>query len=351
MKITMKQWLKVYTTFAVAMVFALSFILTTCKSGTDELPVDTDNTLELPTVQRRLENERLVALAVCRVFDTKAVTLKGSSLDIKQAASLSITRLNEDEQTLFVRYAFDFIQINDAVRFVAQGVDFPFLNEICGNGEIEVFLTSFNTYVYADETKDINHLHPFISDDLIVFRGEWGIYSCLNNSGSWQYDDENNMINSTIEYSSHKRFGENSIDKDFTPPLYQFFVKTENNVTSLACRASNEIGVPPDQSAQWTILEGGDIVSSDDLFSTEELCDIPEISQQCTITDIGGDYFIVNSNSNLERLYFDEYTLFLADEQPAESTDFAKGDAVTVTFGQPYERYNPKVALANKIVK
>lgn len=348
MIITMKQWLKVYTTFPVAMVFALSFILTTCKSDADELPVDT---VELPSVQRRLESERLVALAVCRVFDSKAVTLKSSSLDMKQATSLSITRLNEDEQTPKIRYAFDFVEINDAARFVAQGVDFPFLNEVCGNGVIEVFLTTFNTYVYADETKDVNNLQPFINDGLIVFRGEWGIYSCMDNSGSWRYDDMGNMVSCLIEYSSHKRFGENAVEKDFTPPLYQFFVKTENNMTSLACRASNAVGVPPDQSQQWTTLEGGDIVSNDDLFSTEELCDMPEISQQCTITGIGGDYFMVSSNSNLEKLYFDEYTLFLADEQPAESADFEKGDAVTVTFGQPYERYNPKVALANKIVK
>ena len=341
MKTNMNQWFEKVRNvfFGVAVsVFVLSLMVTSCKSTEVDLPEDEPT--EAPTVQRKLRNEHLVALAVCRVYDGKGVSLKGFSSNKEKESCFSITKLNTDDNPIRVKYPFDFVEINDAVYFIAQSVDFPFLNEICGNGEIEVFQTSFNTYIYADETKDESNLQPHISDDLIVFRGEWGMYSCMSNSGSYNI----------IEYSSHKFFGENAIEKDFTPPLYQFFVKNENGLTWLTC-TSNEIGSRPDQSAQWTILEGGDIISSEHLFSTEELLDMPEMTQQCTITDIGEDYFMVSGEYNLEKIFFDEYTLFFADDQPAKATEFAKGDVVTVTFNKPYERYNPRVAVANQIIK
>ena len=327
--------------FYIFLITIFVFVLSSCKSDADNLPFEDGQQIELYAVKRQLVSEQLVALAVGRVFD---------GMEIK--AQLPVTRLSTDEQPLIIKYAFDFVQINDAVRFTAQEIDFPFLKEICGYGEIEVFLTSFNTFVREYETKAaINHLQPFISDDLIVFRGEWGLYSCMSNSGSWQYNDMGNNISSLIEYSSHKRFGVNSIDKDFTPPLYQFFVKTENDVISLACSNSNGVGISPDKSLKWTVLNGGNTVSSDELFSTEELCEMPQTSQQCTITDIGGDYFMISGNSNLEKIYFDEYTLFFADEKPAKSTDFENGDLIAVTLDKLYERYNPKVTVANIIIK
>ena len=327
--------------FYAFLIIILVFVLSACKSDADNLPIKDEQQIELPVAKRKFGNEQLVAFAVGRVFDGMETPVK--TLVVKSGT---------DEQPLFIKYGFDFIKINDAAYYFVKEIDFPFLNEICGYGEIEVFMTSFDTYVYpTTNTKNITNLQPFISDDLIVFRGEWGMYSCMSNSGSWQYDNKNNVIYSIIEYSSHKRFGENSIDKDFTPPLYQFFVETENNVTSLACRASDEIGTRPDKSAQWTILEGGNIVSSDELFSTAELCEMPQMSQQCIITDIGGDYFMVSGNSNLEKIYFDEYTLFFADDKPTESKDFENGDLITVTFDKLYEKYNPKVAVANILIK
>ena len=366
MKTKMNQWFeKVHSVFlgVVVLVFALSLIVTACKSSGDGLPEDEPTELpgedelsevdptEWPTVQRRLENQQLVALAVCRTFDGKNMSAKSSFQNMEKTAYLPVTRFNTDDNPLQIKYAFDFLEIKDAIHFIAQAVDFPFLNEICGEGEIEVFLTSFNTYVYADETKDENNLQLFIPDDLIVFRGEWGMYSCMNNGGSFPYDDMNSPIYSLIEYSSHKRFGDNSIDKDFTPPLYQFFVKIENDQTLLACRESNEVGYFPGQYLQWTILEGGNIISSEDLFSVESLIDMPEMTQQCTITDIGEDYFMVSGKYNLEKIFFDGYTLFIVDEQPTDVTNFAKGDIITVTYNKPYERYNPKVTVANRIMK
>lgn len=326
-------------------VFALSVILAACKSD-NGLPVEDEETGSA-AVQRRLDNEQLVALAVSRVFDSKGVSAGSSSSGMKKAASFSITKLNEDEKISYIKYDFDFLQIDDAIRFVAKEIDFPFLNEICGEGEIEVFLTSFSTYLYADETRDINHLNLYIKDDLIVFRGDLGLYSCMSNGGSFS-----SGMNSLIEYSSHKRFGDNSIEKDLTPPFYQFFIKTENGGTpSLAFSISDNFGAPPVQSLNWTALEGGDIFGSNELFTPAELYDMPQVSQQCTITDVSNGYFLVSSQFNLEKLYFDEHTLFFKGDQPATSEDFVIGDVISVTFNQPYKKYNPKDVLANIIKK
>jgi len=329
-------------------VFTLSPLLVACQSSEEEIPEEKPS--ELAIVQRRLGNEQLISLAVCRMFDGEVTSAKSFFQNMEKSANLSFVKSSSDDNTLLFKYDFDFVKINDAVQFIARSIDFPFLNELCGEGEIEIFLTSFNTYLYEDEAKDENRLIPYIYDDLIVFRGEWGIYSCLSNTGSFRYDDMNNLISSIVEYSSHKRFGENSIEKDFTPPLYQFFMKTENNVTSLSCRTSDVIGIIVDAgSMQWTELENGDVISSDELFSTKNLCDMPQSSQNCTITAVGDDFFMVSGVQNLEKIFFDEYTLFFAGEKPVKSTNFAKGDVVTITFDQPYQRYNPKVALANII--
>ena len=326
--------------------FALSFILAACKSENDipenELPENGTPTENL-TMQIRTSSEHLLALAVCRVYDGKIKSSNSFYENTEGSPLFSIKSLGADENDP-VKYEFDFVKIGEAEHYLARGVDFPFLNEICGKDEIEVFLTYFNTYVYADETKDENNIVEFVGDGLIVFRGELGMYACMLNSGSSQDGVDESV------YSSHKRFADHAIEKDFTPPVYEFHIKTENKQTSLACDVlTDENG--NSSSSQWTNLQGGDIVNSDNLFSTVELTAIPEISLKCTITGMGDDYFLVESDSNLEKLYFDDYTQFLVQDQSAASSDFANGDMITVTFDRLYERYNPKVAFANKIEK
>ena len=334
MKTIMKQLFDkvIYAHISVIIfVLALSIIMPACKSGNEDLPSEVlpnEEPADLTAVQRRLSNEQLEGIAVGRVFDSKAKSLK-----------------SVDETPIRINYPFDFVKINGSIHhLVSQGADFRFLNQICGKGEIDIFLAAFGTFSYADETKDENNLIPRVSDGLIVFRGEQGIYSCMVNGG---LPDGVGVV-----FSSHKRFSGNSVEKDFTPPLYEFSIKTENNVTSLGCRVVvDKDGNYANQSFKWTKLQDNGIISSENMFSLNELTNMPETSQQCTITDIGENYFMVNGEYNLEKICFDEYTLFFTGEQPAQSTDFAEGDAITVTFDKLYARYNPKVAVATTIVK
>ena len=312
--------------------FALSFVLAACKSDTDELPQEEQPDI----VQRQLNSEKIFALAVFRVFDS--INKSGSYVSLK-SSSLNMARV---KNTSNIKYDFDFVEVYDAYRFIAPKIDFPFLNEICGDGEIEIFLTPFTTFL-SDEN---DNLKPFIGDTLVVFRGELGIYSCMLNSGSYSHGIYE------MVFSSHKYFGKDAIKKDFTPPIYEFSVKMESSlaITSLGCKMMiDNDGNPTNESFQWTVLEGGDFVSAKHLFSPDELTVFSETVQQCTIISVGKDYFRVSGEHNLEIVYFDNYTLFFAGKDMAQSTDFSVGDIITVTFDKLYDRHNPKVTIANKI--
>ena len=151
----MKQWYRKTGNALLSVVilgFAMTIALTACKSEDDGY---TDELSEV-NLQRWSRNEHLVALAVCRVYDGKAMTLKSSGGSLEDSSTSPLINPKSDVEYPSIKYEFDFIKIGDAVHYLARGVNFPFLNEICGKGEIEVFMTYFNTYKYADEKKDNN---------------------------------------------------------------------------------------------------------------------------------------------------------------------------------------------------
>ena len=83
MKTIMNQCFgKVHDAFfgVVMFVFALSFLLVACNSDEKEMPEDSEeNPQESATVQRRMKNEHVIALAVCRVYDGSGISAKSFS--------------------------------------------------------------------------------------------------------------------------------------------------------------------------------------------------------------------------------------------------------------------------------
>jgi hypothetical protein len=63
------------------------------------------------------------------------------------------------------------------------------------------------------------------------------------------------------------------------------------------------------------------------------------------------NYFTVktDSDSNIEIVYYDEYTGFFIENEDATSADIHVGDIITVIYSKLYESYNPKSIIANKI--
>lgn len=310
--------------------YILPLIFTACSNAVDIDQNEDAGQSGLPSFNR-IDGGRLVALATCRLFDAQKSTTKSSALNAETVKNLPQTRASEASAESFrIKYGFDCVEILGGIRYTVKNADIPLINDVCGTGETDVILTSFVTYIYSDN----DGLQPVVDDALIVFRSEQGIYACMLNSGG-EY----------AVYSSHKRFEQSAIVKDFTPPVYEFYLKNEKGTSLL----SGSIIIAEDGSSQkktnltWFPLQEQESISENSLFSIDELTSASQIEQPCTITETGGKYFLVNSDSNLKKICFDEYTEMY--------NGIAAGDKVTVTFDKLYEKYNPQVVFANKVMK
>jgi hypothetical protein len=78
---------------------------------------------------------------------------------------------------------------------------------------------------------------------------------------------------------------------------------------------------------------------------------VPEVERLCRVKIVSEDYFEVESEANLAVVYFDEYTEFFAGDNAASSAIVSYGDEIIVTYDNLYQEYNPKIVIANKIVK
>jgi hypothetical protein len=322
--------------------FAVSLFVMSCSNESNEKEETRPENVKNVPMQRM---EQLIALAACRGFDDKGTSLKrfaqsaeGIFLPVNASAS-------DNNGSIRTRYAFDVIKIHDPVqRFVIQSEDFPYLNEICGEGEIEIFISRFSTFAYADETQSMDRLTDLFGDVAMIFRGELGTYwSMVNSGGDWG-----------SEYSSHKRLSGNTLEKDFTPPVYSFYLREEKGKIMLGFRVTiyeNGTINPSHVEPQGWVELNGDILSGENVYTMDKLADLPEISQQCTVVETGESYFMVKGDSGLKQVYFDEYTEFFKGSSPVTPGDIAAGDAIIVTFSKLYERYKPTIVIANKIVK
>jgi hypothetical protein len=318
---------------AIVLCCALSLIFAACES-TDE---DTDKKegIEQPNLitVNRTDGGRLIALAACKLFDNKKTTLKNLVLKAESEQNPSQTRVASEAER--IKYGFDYVKIIGGTRYTANNVDIPLISEVCGKDEIDVIITSFVTYTAS--------MQPDVSDVLIVFRSEKGIYACMLNEGGPGYSI----------FSSHKRFEQSAVVKDFTPPLYEFYIKNENGAIMLSgSLVSAEDGsYQKGTNLKWFPLQEKETTSDSNLFAIDELTAASQIEQQCTVTEIGKNYFLTTGDSNMKQVYFDEYTEFSVNGNPATPKDISVGDKITVTFDKLYEKYNPKAVFANKVIK
>jgi hypothetical protein len=313
---------------------ALPLLFAACTEAVVDQNEDIDQS-DLPTFNR-IDGGRLIAIAACKLFDDKKSATKNSIPDVETAENPPQTRASEADTEYFrLKYGFDYVKIISATRYTVKNADVPLVSEICGKGEIDVIEASFETYV-----SDKNGMQPAISDVLIVFKSEQGIYACMNNSGG-EY----------AVYSSHKRFEQNAIVKDFIPPVYEFYIKNEKGTTML----SGSLIIAEDGSSQketnlkWFLLQEQETASEGALFGIDELVSTSQIEQPCTVTEKGEGYFLTKGDSNLKQVYFDEYTEFWIKGKTGTHKDIVKGDKITVAFDKLYEKYNPKTVFANKI--
>jgi hypothetical protein len=291
---------------------------------------------------------RYVVIAVERSFED--ITLP----TLKQGHSIRYVT-DEISSSPLVRYEYDVIEIVNSVRFSVGEFDIPVIRDACGNGEIEIYTASFVLYVYeyGDKGQNEKQLIPILGDEIIIFKGEEGIYCCALNSMSTDsrnlHEKMPGILGTHYIYSSHKHFNGKAFEKEFIYPLHQFYLDKGDDMYRIATLTDYENGYY--SFTQWYLLNDRREVSPDRLFDMAELAVLPAVSQQCKVTGIGEDCFLVETDgeSNLERVCFDEYTKFVINGDPVSYENIGVGDMLNVTYEKLYESYKPKSVVADMI--
>jgi hypothetical protein len=307
----------------------------------------------------RTSAQQLLAIAVDKTFDKNVNAQPLTKSFVSEKNLFRIDAEAYDPAPVHISYPYDYIKIYDVVKFSCAGVKSPIVQANCGDGELEVYLASFALFKETDEEKpsqnqefkyvtvpgiDISALTDMMfGEPMIVFKSDLGIYSCIATGGGAMEQTGNAYSGYYATFSSHKYLSDKALEKDVTEPVYPFKVRIRSNGVTL------EI---PDIRDSEISLDNQQTVSSEELFNLVELSNIPEESLQCEVTKLAENYFIVKTNetSNLEQVYFDEYTEFFIGDISATSDNIAVGDVITVTYGKLYESYNPKSVIANKIL-
>jgi hypothetical protein len=343
--------------FIVTMIImlAVSLFIESCKKNENQETGSNDE--EVQYSPNRQNVQQLLAIAVNKSFENNR---KQQSLTKSSVSDITPHKLaaEADNPILHISYPYDYIKIHNVFKFSCAGVESPIVQAICGDGEIEVFIANFELFNENEadmnqstfETEEPVLANIIIGEPMIVFKSDLGIYSCISNGGA--------MIDIPIApsdyytvFSSHKYLSDKALEKNLAYPIYQFVVKLTGDKVTLETAGADDERITT-VYADEILLYNQQAVSAQELFNLVELStNIPDISLQCEVTGLFENYFTVKTdeNSNIEIVYYDEYTGFLSEDKGITPADIHVGDVINVTFSKLYESYNPKSIIANQI--
>ena len=333
-------------------IFILPFILLSCLKN-DGIPDDGDKdkpqeilpgfTLE---TMKRNDGGRLLAIATIKNFDAQ-------TRGVADQASTRPTTLRADGDLPSVQYPFDAVEIQGGSAYTVSSKEFPVLRSICGDGELIVIVSAFSAYKdqvdFPEGTNPgigiVPGMQLVVSDGMIVFRGALGLYSCLLNGGQ----------NNISYYSSHKKITDQAVIKDVTPPIYTFCIWSEVGGTKLGFKkeVNADGSIPDDMGILWADLTPIGKPGESHIYPVEELTDLPQASQVCTITEKQDSVLLVSAPppSAIKKVLYDSYTVFSSANSPSSASAFKAGDVITITYDKLFEGYQPEVVFANTVVK
>lgn len=319
----------------------LAFLIFVLTLGIIAL-IGPENRVENPSLENPVENiedyfnpeklelNYLIYSGVTKSFEAASFQeLRNNNGPILKKLSQE-TETDEDENIF--HHPFEYLRINNPLSFYVN-IE-PGTNELiekhCGSGEIEVIICKVFFHVEGGFVQE---------ESLIIFKGVYGIYSCLTNGGSDFYDENSNIIKSIYEFSSHKYISGNEVIKDL--------------------RLKNVIRVIVDQGVPLS-LEFEDLYTSEiynsyepyspksincsDLYSVKELFTFGIVFFETRITGIEADFIKVAAveGLNLVNGQFDHYS-----EINRENLEV--GQYVKITYLKYYEEYNPITTYLYKI--
>lgn len=303
-------------------------------------------------------SESILGVAAFRPFDSKNNnnTNKANSISIYDNLCENKAYFKDPEdntQSFYVSYPFDYVRINKAFKFNVEVEDITnatakeIIETNCGLGSLEVVIAEFTTY-------EAEPLRETIKETLISIRGYNGYYTILLNSKSGD---------TKYTFSSHKKISSNSIIKDSTPPIIRInVIKNDNNYSIGFFGCDNEDAADNIYDYNFFTSTGNiEYASHDDLYSVLELTKVPTKKIEAVITDIlvidNSDVddenkkiiyycFYVQAETNLERVWIDAY-----DNEVENISDFKVGDVIIIEYDQLYYTYDPVVITVNRLTK
>lgn len=330
----------------------------------------------------KLNAETLLGLASVKEFEHHNVRGLNSD-DSTGGANESDTSGNDNdsettnEDVTHYEYPFNYIKIHSAFSFEieipadTEEDEVDIIRRNCGLGRLEVIVADFSTYLTDDENDRndngiLDDNFAVVTDTLITIKGSEGLYTILNNSGSYRYVTDNDgvfHVVSTEVFSSHKTITNDSIGKDFVGPYYGILLYKNPLGESSVSFAKSENGIVDYDDFENTAKYSFDLnmtkeVSRDTIYSIYDLASLPQSTIRGVLIDINKDEMYLEMRESDEAMITNEYFIHIDENTEYEEKTIALNDlwaileraeTIEVQYDYLYEGYKPHNVYANSI--
>lgn len=244
-----------------------------------------------------------------------------------------------------VEYPFDFIKITNPYRFE---VEIPensgtYIEEQVGFGVIEVIVTEID--FLSQSGNGVVSYYPH--EMMIIFKGAYGVYSCLVNGGSGNVSSGNYVR----QFSTHKTVQNDNIVKEKKLESIKINVHiVNNNPTSISFENWDNANYA--QTRHNTIANTFKRVKASEIYRIIEIEEPELITVNVSIDFIAKTvvYLYPNEDFNLLTFKIDENTeIFFEDGTKASIEDVGRG-FVMLSYRKYFEDYNPTHVIAEKLI-
>ena len=291
--------------------------------------------------------ESILGYAAFKPFDVKTNNTNNTNL-ISINDNLSLNKASfyngeteDNTNSFYVSYPFDYVRINSAFKFETdiEDIKSPTVKEIieanCGLGKLEVVVAKFTTYTAEPVLK------ATIEETLISIRGYNGYYTILENSKSGDYE---------YEFSSHKKISSNEIIKDSTPPIIRIhLIKYSDGKALIGFFGCDDEDAYSDLTDFQFFNSSSNIesVNPTELYSVYELSKVPTTKIEAPVIDILCYSHLSIPLVTYYRLEVQtktklKYVFITVPGTPEDNVlDIQVGDTIIIEFDLMFASYDP----------
>lgn len=360
-------------------------MLILCSCSNNSNTGSSPNTRGDPAVipyETRMDAFNLLGLTSVREFELETSKQIENTISLpSNESNFSIQRGKSNSITSSYTYPFDYVKILSAYKLSINipeedmSEDLENIENNCGLGTLEIYIADFATYI-TDNEQDMNEndisFDNFldIADRMITIKGSKGLYTILNNSGSYQYisgGDGKCYKHSREIFSSHKTITTGEIVKDFTSPFYgiQIDFGYNNRYSVSFTKQNDEIADYQDFTDKPSYsfdVNKVEEVSRNTIYNMHNLVNtLPQKNVSGTIEKIYKDsgYFILKEKVIIDSKEMDIFKTINIDEMTEYKEEVIELESlwnlieqmekIKVSYDYLYDGYAPIEIYANSI--